>query len=151
MRNACIGLGIAAAAFGTLGVSAAVFGDIRVAFGWSVVAAALFIVLAVAGALLSPERSMATAAFLLFGCVSVMAAEVNDVSSWLGDFLAVANGGAVTYVWHGQTFTPTASEILFSSTSMLGFFAAGALFFLGGLIALAQAMQHAPRRSPAAV
>jgi hypothetical protein len=149
VHNAGIGLGIAGAAFGTLGVSAAVFGDIRVAFGWSVVAAALFIVLAIAGALLSPERSMGTAAFLLFGCVSVMAAEVNDVSSWLGDALAAANGSVVTYVWHGQTFTPTAAEILFGSAGMLGFFGAGAFFFLGGLLALAQAMQHVPRRSSA--
>ena len=145
-----IGLGLAALASGAVGVVAALFGDLRVAFDWSVAAAALFMLIAVAGALFSPERSIATAAFLLFGCVAVMATMLTPVSVWLGDFLKLSGGQSVTYVWHGQSFTPSAGEILFGSVSVLGFVGSGALFFVGGLIALARAMprQARPRTEP---
>lgn len=148
--DAGVGLGVAALAAGALGVSAAVFGDMRVVFDWSVAAAALVMVVAIVGALFSPERSMATVAFLLFGCVGVMATMLTSVSAWLGDFLAVADGKTITYVWHGQSFTPGAGEIVFGSVAVIGFVGAGALFFLGGLLALARAMRRAtpPRTQP---
>lgn len=149
--SAGVGLGILALAAGALGVTAAIFGDMRVAFGWGVAAAALFMVLAVVGAAVAPEGSMAVPAFLLFGCVGVMATMLADVSSWLGDILRAANGETVTYVWHGQTFTPTATEILFGSSSILGFVGAGAFFFLAGLVSLAGTVSAMPRRRPTSV